>query len=66
MIKLRRFIVSSNVVEKINLMLVLALLLICFNSHAASVLNSTCYILAGDKDNISIQVSNGSSREYSG
>ncbi|MDM9349890.1 fimbrial chaperone [Escherichia coli] len=52
--------------KKINLMPVLALLLICFNSHAAFVLNSTRYIFAGDKDNISVQVNNESSQEYGG
>lgn len=45
---------------------VLALLLISFNSHAAFVLNSTRYIFAGDKDNISVQVNNESSQEYGG
>lgn len=57
---------SNNVMKKINLMPVLALLLICFNSHAAFVLNSTRYIFAGDKDNISVQVNNESSQEYGG
>lgn len=57
---------SNNVMKKINLMPVLALLLISFNSHAAFVLNSTRYIFAGDKDNISVQVNNESSQEYGG